>query len=72
MFPAELLPRLSLTGAEHHLHQDDLKEGVINYLKTGVLYADLLTTVSPTYAKEILSQEYGMGLQDLLRKGDTH
>ena len=48
-------------------HQDDLKAGVINCLKTGILYADLVTTVSPTYAREILGDEYGMGLNHLLR-----
>ena len=68
MFPAWVLPQLSLAGVEHHLHQDDLKDGVINFLKTGVLYADVVTTVSPTYAREILGEDYGMGLNDLLRQ----
>ncbi len=68
MFPAWVLGQLHLAGAEHHLHQDDLKEGVINFLKTGILYADLVTTVSPTYAREILGAEYGMGLDHLLRQ----
>ena len=68
MFPAWVLGELHLTGAEHHLYQDDLKEGVINFLKTGVMYADLVTTVSPTYAREILGAEYGMGLDHLLRQ----
>jgi starch synthase len=68
MFPAGVLPMLGLHGAEHHLHQDDLKAGVINFLKTGVLYADLITTVSPTYAREILGEDFGMGLNGLLRE----
>ena len=68
MFPAYILDQLELRGAEHHLHQDDLKDGVINFLKAGVLYADLITTVSPTYAREILSDDYGMGLNHLLRQ----
>ena len=68
MFPAAILPQLDLKGAEHHLHQDDLKSGVINFLKTGVLYADVVTTVSPTYAREIQGSEYGMGLDALLRE----
>ena len=67
MFPAFVLGQLNLRGAEHHLHQDDLKDGVINFLKTGVLYAHLITTVSPTYAREILGDDYGMGLNHLLR-----
>jgi len=43
--------------------------GKINYLKAGILSADLLSTVSKTYAKEIQqSDEYGFGLQEYLRK----
>ena len=68
MFPAWTLGELGLSGAEHHLHQDDLKDGVINFLKTGIMYADLITTVSPTYAREILGDDYGMGLNGLLRE----
>ncbi len=49
------------------LHQDDLRAGHINALKHGILYADAITTVSPTYAREICTDEYGMGLQDILR-----
>lgn len=67
MFPGHVLGYLGLEGAEHHLHQDDLKDGVINFLKTGVLYGDLITTVSPTYAREIMGEDYGMGLNNLLR-----
>lgn len=38
----------------------------INLLKTGLEYADRITTVSPTYAKEIQTKEQGCGLEDLL------
>jgi len=61
---------LNDVGLEYHndrLHQDDLNTGVINFLKTGLLHADWLTTVSPTYAKEIKGPIYGMGLEDVLR-----
>jgi starch synthase len=64
---ASVIDDLGLERAVHQLHQDDLSAGRINFLKTGVLHADLLTTVSPTYAREIQSDEYGMGLQQLLR-----
>lgn len=41
--------------------------GKIGYLKAGLALADKITTVSPTYAAEILSPEFGMGLDGLLR-----
>ncbi len=40
--------------------------GKINYLKGGLLCADAITTVSPTYAKEIQTPEFGHGLDGVL------
>lgn len=42
--------------------------GKINFLKAGLIASDVITTVSNTYAKEILTPEYGYGLDGLLRK----
>lgn len=41
--------------------------GNVNYLKGGLVYSDYLTTVSPTYAKEIRTPEYGYGLDGVVR-----
>src|SRR5262245_34470265 len=41
--------------------------GKLNLLKGGLVFADLLTTVSPTYAREIQTPEYGEGLDGVLR-----
>jgi starch synthase len=68
VFGADIVPDLGLRHETDKLHQDDLSNGMVNFLRTGLLFADLLTTVSPSYAKEILKPEYGMGLQDILQQ----
>ncbi len=40
--------------------------GSINCLKGGIIYSDAVSTVSPTYAKEIITAEYGCGLEGVL------
>lgn len=42
--------------------------GQMNCLKAGLVYADVLTTVSPRYAREITTPEFGCGLDGLLRR----
>lgn len=61
---ADLLP----SGEEQQLDAAALAAGQINLLGTGLRYADLITTVSPTYAREIQTPEHGMGLDGLLRE----
>jgi len=45
----------------------DLRAGRVSFLKTGIVHADRLTTVSPTYALEIQTEAQGYGLDPLLR-----
>lgn len=62
-FDKTLLPAdtFSPAGVESH--------GNLNFLKAGLVYADALTTVSGKYAEEIAeSDEFGCGLQDVIRK----
>ncbi|MBX7045497.1 MAG: glycogen synthase GlgA [Ignavibacteria bacterium] len=42
-------------------------DGAFSFLKAGIWFADLLTTVSPNYAKEIQTEEYGAGLEGVLQ-----
>ena len=65
-FSAGALPDLNLGLGVDRLHQHDLRAGRINPLKTGILLADAVTTVSPTYALEICATDLGMGMQEAL------
>ena len=42
--------------------------GQLNCLKAGIAFSDVITTVSPRYAREITTTEFGCGLDGLLRK----
>jgi starch synthase len=54
-------------GWESFTH-DNLEEfGGINLLKSGITQSDVINTVSPTYAKEITTPEFGWGLESYLR-----
>lgn len=67
IFPSSAIDALGLGGWRQMFYQEDVQSGVVNYLKTGILYADVLTTVSRTYAQEIQTPEYGSGLHSILR-----
>ncbi|MEM4308956.1 MAG: glycogen synthase GlgA [Thermoplasmata archaeon] len=41
--------------------------GQLSFMKGGIVYADAVTTVSPNYSKEIQTQEYGYGMEGLLK-----
>jgi len=45
----------------------EIKKRQINFLLEGIIHADLVNTVSPTYAKEIMTEEYGAGLDEITR-----
>jgi len=46
--------------------------GSLNFLKGGLVFSDMLTTVSPTYANEIQTPEFGCGLDGVLRQRTRH
>ena len=72
VFSSSVLPSLGLEEARKHLDASDLREGRVNFMKTGIQWADEVTTVSPTYANEILRETYGMGLHTVLQQRREH
>jgi starch synthase len=69
-FPPEIFPRLGLPAEAWHMHGVEYHGGV-GFLKAGLEAASVITTVSPTYAVEIRSAEFGMGLDGLIvSRGD--
>ncbi len=67
VFASAAAADLGIDAVESRLDAGDLSHGVINSLKTGLKYADRVTTVSPTYAREITAGPLGMGMQATLR-----
>ena len=66
-FGAEIVGDTGLADAAHLFHQDQLREGRMNSLLHGILYAGGIATVSPTYAREIQTAEHGAELDPFLR-----
>ncbi len=66
VFPRETLPSLGLSWDDFTVGGIEFY-GSINLLKQGIISADLVTTVSPTYAAEIQSPEHGERLDGVLR-----
>jgi len=60
---------MPLTNLDWELFNPKLLEfyGHINFLKGGIYTADAITTVSPKYAKEILTEAFGFGLHGVLK-----
>ena len=67
VFESRFAGESGLAHAAPLLHQDDLRAGRLAFLTTGILHANAITTVSPTYAREIQTPEQGFGLDGLLR-----
>jgi starch synthase len=66
LFPASALPRLGVP--QRHFSPDGLEYyGQLSFLKAGIRYADKISTVSPSYAREIMTPDFGCGFDGILR-----
>ncbi len=67
VFDASVRERLGLPEALFHMQGLEF-HGHVSFMKAGLHYADAITTVSPTYAREITGAEQGCGLDGVLRE----
>jgi len=69
LFPRDVVLRAGFNDAEFYPASPFEFYGMINFMKVGIVYADLINTVSPTYAREIQERnEFGYGLEGVLRE----
>jgi len=65
-FPPESLTLTGLNWDYFNSNQLSLK-GKLNFLKAGIMYSDVINTVSSSYKKEIVTRKYGFGLEKILK-----
>jgi len=54
--------------SEYLTEELSVKDGAVNFMKAGIVYSNSVTTVSPTYAYEIMTDYYGEGLNHTLQR----
>jgi starch synthase len=64
-FPASIFPELGLPSSAFSMEGVEYY-GTVGYLKAGLRYASAITTVSPSYAQEIRTPAFGMGMEGLI------
>ena len=63
-----VFPSLDAVASSSVIPEDAMRDGHINMMALALRTAEKITTVSPSYAKEILTQQYGAGLEDILKR----
>ncbi len=69
--PADRLAALRLDNTDYNLEGFEFY-GRISTLKAGLVFSDRITTVSPTYARELMTPAFGMGLDGVMRARAAH
>lgn len=73
-FPAAAVDKAEINKALFYMNSPLEIWGDMSFLKTGLEYADVINAVSETYSKEILTPQYGWGMEEMLikRKDDLY
>jgi starch synthase len=67
LFPAEVVPAVGLPWESFRAYGGAEFWGRLSFLKAGLVNADAVTTVSPTYAREVCTRAGGVGMDGILR-----
>ncbi len=71
LFPPETMPLISVSKSLFKIEGMEYY-GKVNFLKGGIVFSDFVSTVSEKYAQEIQSDEFGHGLEGVLRSRADH
>ncbi|MBF8249793.1 MAG: glgA [Candidatus Levybacteria bacterium] len=63
----DVLDRIGIQKDRYKVIEWETESKKINFLLEGITHADIITTVSPSYALEIMTEQYGAGLEEVLR-----
>ncbi len=69
-FPPDSLPATGLSWDTYRMEKLEFY-GKISFMKGGLVYADVVTTVSERYSREIQTKDYGFGMEGVLAKRNT-
>jgi len=67
LFPAQVMPEIGLPWDCFRAYGGVEFWGRVSFLKAGMVHADAVTTVSPTYAREVCTRQGGVGMDGVLR-----
>ena len=64
--PISILTDMGIDHSIVKITKWEIKSHQVNFLMEGIIHSDIVTVVSPTYSKEILTEEFGQGLNEIL------